>query len=218
MDTRACSKCGVVFPHSAFQHFKGRPSGQCRTCKTEAEQKRRRSLGASEQFPSALVAGGKVCRHCHTTKPLDAFSKSVRGSGGVAAYCKVCSAERARKNPEVRRKATAQYRERHRERWRALHRLSSFKRRHLKEASSDGTVTDDFLKTLYSSSTCHYCAEEIEVGDRTADHKIPLSRGGAHSAGNLVMACFTCNSRKSALTEEEFIERTKNDNLRQSNR
>ena len=85
------------------------------------------------------------------------------------------------------------------------------KRRGLIVNQSDGTVTDEFLKELYETETCHYCGEYVSENLRTADHMTPLSKGGAHSASNLTMACFSCNSSKSDMEYEEFIRR-KNDN------
>lgn len=43
---------------------------------------------------------------------------------------------------------------------------------------------------------CSYCAQPAEAKDRTADHVIAVSRGGAHNAANLKPACRRCNSRK----------------------
>ena len=36
------------------------------------------------------------------------------------------------------------------------------------------------------------------------DHVVPLSRGGRHEPANLVWACRSCNSRKSARDELEY--------------
>lgn len=49
-------------------------------------------------------------------------------------------------------------------------------------------------------STCRYCG----AGDSLSiDHVIPRSRGGKDDPGNLVVACWPCNSRKGARTPEE---------------
>ncbi|OII25978.1 endonuclease [Curtobacterium sp. MCBA15_013] len=40
--------------------------------------------------------------------------------------------------------------------------------------------------------TCAYC---LGYGD-TLDHVVPRARGGEHSWGNVVVACFRCNNRK----------------------
>lgn len=42
-------------------------------------------------------------------------------------------------------------------------------------------------------SRCAYCGKKDTM---TADHVVPLSRGGNHSIGNLLPACVTCNISK----------------------
>lgn len=42
---------------------------------------------------------------------------------------------------------------------------------------------------------CAYCGERKPL---TIEHVVPLSRGGRHSVGNIVPACFRCNSSKNA--------------------
>lgn len=50
-------------------------------------------------------------------------------------------------------------------------------------------------------NACAYCGAS---GPLTADHRVPLSRGGRNVIGNIVPACKSCNSRKHTMTEEEF--------------
>lgn len=47
------------------------------------------------------------------------------------------------------------------------------------------------------SLVCHWCEAQCENGYHI-DHVMPLSKGGAHEAWNLVIACQPCNQRKSA--------------------
>ena len=49
------------------------------------------------------------------------------------------------------------------------------------------------LKRLYSSP-CRMCGTQKDI---TADHVIPIRRGGRHSIGNLQPMCKACNSSKS---------------------
>lgn len=42
---------------------------------------------------------------------------------------------------------------------------------------------------------CLYCGQPLD-GDCTVDHFIPLSQGGEHAPGNIVLACRACNSSK----------------------
>lgn len=44
-----------------------------------------------------------------------------------------------------------------------------------------------------SGGRCFYCGH---LAPLTMDHVIPITRGGRHSAGNLVPACARCNSSK----------------------
>jgi 5-methylcytosine-specific restriction endonuclease McrA len=48
---------------------------------------------------------------------------------------------------------------------------------------------------------CRYCGRDYE----SIDHRIPLARGGSHWPANLVPTCKSCNSRKNAKTESEFL-------------
>jgi 5-methylcytosine-specific restriction endonuclease McrA len=198
-----CSKCKVEREDSLFQKYKGKPSGQCRICKTEAMKAKRLADGIRPKKMSKIEEGLKLCLHCDTMKPLDQFSPAKRGLGGVAAYCKPCFSAKYF-DREAGRQATSKYRQVNRERYLSNHRLTQYKRKAGIAAVSDGTVTDDFLKALYGTSECFYCENETSREDRTADHRVALNKGGSHSASNLVMACWTCNSSKRDLSEEEF--------------
>lgn len=192
-----------------FQHFKGRPSGQCRVCKTKAMKAHRLAAGIPVKRLSRIEDGRKLCLQCEEMKPLADFSPAKRGLGGVMAYCKECFLARYPVSREERRAATAAYRKRHPERWAAMHRLHQFERRTQIKATTDGSVTDAFLKALYATRDCIYCGTSTPREQRTADHKQPLSRGGHHTAANMVMACKPCNSAKSDMTFEEFMETLK---------
>jgi 5-methylcytosine-specific restriction endonuclease McrA len=49
---------------------------------------------------------------------------------------------------------------------------------------------------------CAYCGKKMER--LTIDHVNPLSKGGKHSASNVVPSCGSCNSKKNAKTPEEW--------------
>lgn len=48
------------------------------------------------------------------------------------------------------------------------------------------------------SCRCAYCGATFLRGNFEFDHVVPLSKGGAHSADNLVVACRKCNASKGA--------------------
>lgn len=61
------------------------------------------------------------------------------------------------------------------------------------------TRTSIFKRDNY---TCRYCGERGKKLE--CDHVIPVSRGGLHTANNLVTACFTCNRSKSSKLISEW--------------
>ena len=54
---------------------------------------------------------------------------------------------------------------------------------------------------------CVYCASPLDAHTATLDHVLPLARGGAHDAENVVVACGPCNRLKGDLLPQEFFAR-----------
>lgn len=58
---------------------------------------------------------------------------------------------------------------------------------------------------------CVYCGPGLRCPDGVkhaqVDHVVPRSKGGGNELGNLVLACFTCNSLKRDLDYAVFLER-----------
>jgi len=54
---------------------------------------------------------------------------------------------------------------------------------------------------------CVYCGAHLEFDFATLDHVHPLSHGGAHVPGNVVLACGSCNRLKGDLLPTEFFAR-----------
>ncbi len=70
------------------------------------------------------------------------------------------------------------------------------KRRAMVRGASDGTFTAKQWKEMKAAydNRCVYC---LNVFERlTQDHVIPVSKGGAHAASNIVPACKSCNCKK----------------------
>ena len=51
---------------------------------------------------------------------------------------------------------------------------------------------------------CAYCGSPLTKRTATADHILPLSRGGTNWIKNIAPACLPCNRQKHAMTAEEF--------------
>jgi hypothetical protein len=69
-------------------------------------------------------------------------------------------------------------------------------KRRARKLAADATLTsNEWLQVLdYFNRSCAYCLSSSE--EMTMDHMVPLSRGGTHTADNVVPACRFCNSRK----------------------
>lgn len=83
--------------------------------------------------------------------------------------------------------------------------LHTEKRRAQKYANtpiSEMLTSTEWLAILaLADGHCAYCDKEAKL---TLDHVVPLSKGGKHSAGNVVPACKHCNSSKGNTTLEEW--------------
>lgn len=59
--------------------------------------------------------------------------------------------------------------------------------------------------TVQNAFRCWICGGQATADDPfTADHLIPLSKGGTHSADNLAAAHRSCNSRRGAKSIDEI--------------
>lgn len=61
-----------------------------------------------------------------------------------------------------------------------------------------GGKDDGFIK-------CRYCSGFVSLEEVASDHEMPLSRGGSPGLDNIGLPCKRCNSRKGALTPDEFL-------------
>jgi 5-methylcytosine-specific restriction endonuclease McrA len=50
---------------------------------------------------------------------------------------------------------------------------------------------------------CGLCHQEVPFGQETIDHIIQKSKGGKDEAGNIRLACKTCNTRRPRIYEHE---------------
>ncbi len=59
-------------------------------------------------------------------------------------------------------------------------------------------------KRRIADGVCHYCGRRVGARALTADHVVPLIRGGRSVRGNMVPACKECNARKQSLLPWEW--------------
>lgn len=204
---KLCTKCQTLKSRVSFGK-----SSWCKECKREYNKQYR---GANEKFIPTVTDSQKQCCMCKELKDFSQYSPSKRGRLGLSSYCKFCSSEKQKTlySKEQRRIKTQKYRDNNREWWRSLHRINQFNRRENIKVVSDGTVTPEFVKSIYDKKICYYCEEPTPRKFRTLEHKQSLKKGGKHSVDNITMACLVCNSTKGKKTEKEFkkyINETKN--------
>ena len=202
-----CCHCKRLQLLECFQLRKNRPNGWCRECRSRCEADRRITKGFKLRTQLLLVGEKKLCGECNHFKFFEEFSPGVRGSSGIVSYCRPCQNNKYPVSKDKAIAVTREYRKRHHERWKAMHRLHQYKRRTAIELTKDATITDEFLKSLYAQTTCTYCDSYVPPLKRTLDHVVALHNGGKHSASNCVMACRACNNSKTDQDVYTFLEK-----------
>lgn len=195
---KVCTQCLELKDRKSFGK-----SSWCPACK---QRYYRDNSKAPVKFIPIVTDTHKQCAECKELIKLSEFSPSKRGRLGLSAYCKPCASLRVLRSvpTKIRRIRTQNYRDKNRNWWRALHRINQFNRRRKQKLVSDGTVTKDFIESIYKMTNCYYCKEEIPKDLRTLEHILPLNRGGLHTSTNITMACLKCNTSKRDMTEKEF--------------
>jgi 5-methylcytosine-specific restriction endonuclease McrA len=69
-----------------------------------------------------------------------------------------------------------------------------------------------FIETN-TDSICLYCGVNLNHGNATADHIVPISKGGNNCQVNLIVVCNGCNSERGDIDMDEFI-KIKNPNTK----
>lgn len=171
--------------------------------------------------------GTRECQGCNQRLPLDDFHNDARSPGGKRKRCKTCriarEAERYHADVDRIRDRMSQYRrenlekvraadsaryERDKEKRLALAIANSHVRRaRIANNGYERGITVPALRKR-DGDRCYYCAckmvfKSFPKGERpatqaTLEHIQPISKGGAHSWANCVLACWRCNISKGA--------------------
>ena len=161
----------------------------------------------------------QTCNTCFIEKPFSEYYKFPRNKSGYQYQCKLCRKEYCSKlwtenkdvmyarnkkwaqaNPqklyEYQKKKSKKYLNDLHNKWVTKNRehLRDYYHKRRATAKNNGVykILPKHLKKLYVSP-CLYCGSTDRI---TADHVIPITKGGTHSIGNLVPACLSCNSSK----------------------
>ncbi len=62
---------------------------------------------------------------------------------------------------------------------------------------------------------CAYCNRRLTRKTGSADHIVPLGRGGTNWIENIVPSCLSCNQRKNFLTAKQYLARLRKEKRRQ---
>ena len=203
-----------------------------KTCRTCEEEKEVTEFSKDKKAKDGLQSSCKLCVRAYYLANRDtiaAYKSQLYKDNKeyLLAYARnyyqdnkeaiaVRSTEHYQDNKEYLTAYAVEYREQHREDLSIKQstynrtpkgKLVSKNARHKRRALIKlGSVTTIELQQLVSNSpNCHYCDCEITEGNWHLDHYIPLSKGGLHEIGNLVIACAPCNLRKGATMPEVFI-------------
>jgi 5-methylcytosine-specific restriction endonuclease McrA len=102
-----------------------------------------------------------------------------------------------------------EYRRKQRE-WAAKNKYKRYQYDRVRYIKKMGTPVEDQLTEEQWENikadcnyTCSYCgASDVKL---TQDHFIPISKGGLHTANNIVPSCVSCNSSKQARNPFEWM-------------
>lgn len=75
----------------------------------------------------------------------------------------------------------------------------------MKKAGFSGSISLLACRTILAAAVmrpCLYCGEIIKVATMSADHAMPIARGG--EPFEIVCCCTQCNRRKGELSEDEY--------------
>lgn len=188
---------------------------------------------AVRDFPD----GTRICNNCEQRLPLDGFNADAGGTKGRRAYCATCHSSKvrawyaanrerqsarqlARRNADIEKHRQWDMERYARDRVKRIELATehTHKRRlRMLAGEYDRTVTRVNLRKQYGDQ-CFYCECVMDFGRykrgdtpsnlASIEHVEPISKGGAHTWGNVVLACLSCNLRKNATSVDEWLAKT----------
>lgn len=137
----------------------------------------------------------KACATCGQVKAATDFHKNKFSSDGLRSACKPCVLL-------ANRASVLRHHEKRKAEKRSAIGIAYSARRRSQDAG--GISTADLAKWKSAQPKCCYWCSNKRAKEYTVDHYVPLSKGGRHIIGNLVIACRPCNVRKNAKDPLDF--------------
>lgn len=139
------------------------------------------------------------CKSCYDTGRSGNWDRSVEGRQWRREYDKLKYARN--------RERYIEYSKRYAQANPDKRCLYAQNKKHRRRLLTDGGITSRELAAWRRTQpkVCYWCGAR-NLKRITIDHYIPLSRGGKHEVGNLVIACKSCNSSKHAKDPIQFAQ------------
>lgn len=185
---KACIKCGVVKPLGDFYRRGDRYRADCKRCvgDRQAAYYRANADKVREYVKEWRQANPDKCREYHRE-----FAQRNAES----------ERERQRvKSRNTLREVALERERRYQQKYPEKVRGKQHRRRARRRENGEFLILDREYRRLYASP-CAVCETTENI---TADHIIPIARGGRHSIGNLQPLCLRCNCRKKERLMVEF--------------
>lgn len=228
MQTKRCFRCREYKTLAAFSKSRAERDGLSRECKTCAAARRPVATKKRALLIERAARTEKPCSKCGTVKPLSDFPKRPTAADGRMPRCAECEASYRAANSERITQQQQQYRAANKEaiqrrerrallmqdaaecerraayqlEWQRQNRQAATAHRNNYEAKkrgNGGTHTAAEWATLceHYGNLCLCCGQSKPL---TADHIVPVSKGGGSSIENIQPLCKGCNSSKQAKT------------------
>lgn len=187
MNSKFCPKCREEKSVACFSKDKNTVSGLhgwCKACRAVQKQ----SYTAHRAQATKKPITEKHCSRCKELLPIACFTRDKCSKDGYRSACKKCwrSFEKSEKFKASQRR----YLTSDKGRVKSAQATARYSQRRGKEKLS---TLEWKAIILAFDGKCAYCDMAVEL---TADHIIPVSKGGKTTLTNIAPACQSCNSSK----------------------
>lgn len=163
-----CEKCGKSKPRSEWPKENVSKKILTYCCSTKVR--------SHADIAHDLATETKQCSSCGLRKGFSDFSPNKGSKDGRQKTCKPCRSAKV-----------------HSGEWNGNKR-----RQVIIDERSDGSITTELMNKMFSIEICPCCDGWMERDDKVLDHIVPLKLGGRHTASNVMVLCWSCNSAKHA--------------------